>query len=383
MTRIPAFLLSAIVLTVTVARSAEAQDSGWSRAEARALLKTDTLLTFLRQRNAGYYAITTPNGIDDRRYVTLGGMPQWVTIRGENKNNPVILFVHGGPGDAMSLFGYAVFRAWEKYFTLVQWDQRGAGLTYERSGPSVAPTVTIDRIVADGLELADTLRRELHKDKIILIGHSFGSMIGVLMVKAKPALFSAYVGTGQVGAPSATTQAVAYRQLLAAARKRDEGVALRELEDIGPPPFKDARGWQIAHKWANLFEHADAFLNASLMFEMTAPGYTLADLDAKIDGEGFSGEQLVPQINAFDVSRLRGWFGTPVFVFQGVEDYTTPDTLAHAWLNAIHAPRKAFVRIAGGGHFVMFTEPDAFLDELRRRVAPSIRGQRQGARPDQ
>jgi pimeloyl-ACP methyl ester carboxylesterase len=361
--------VASIMAVVLAVSPALAQDTAASRAEVAALLKTDTLLTFFRQRNARDYAIATPNGINEQRYVMLGGIPQWITIRGENRNNPVILFVHGGPGDSMSLLSYALFRTWEKYFTLVQWDQRGAGMTYAKSGPSVAPTVTIDRIVGDGLELADTLRRELQKEKITVIAHSFGSMIGVLMVKSKPALFSAYVGTGQVGAASAEMQAVAYRELVNAARTRGEVVAARELAEIGPPPFKTGRGWQISHKWANLFEHADAFLNEGLMFEMTAPGHTLADLNAKIDGEGFSGEQLVPQINRFDVSRLRGTFRIPMFVLQGADDFTTPDTLAKEWLDGIAAPRKAFIRIPGGGHFVMFTEPDAFLSEFRRRVA--------------
>jgi pimeloyl-ACP methyl ester carboxylesterase len=344
--------------------------------ERQALSKADTLLAFLRHRNTSYYAISTPNGIDERRYVTVGGSPQWITIRGEDRNNPVILIVHGGPGDSMSLYGYEAFRTWEKYFTIVQWDQRGAGLSYEKTGPSVAPTMTIDRIVSDGVGVADTIRRALHQDKIIVLGHSFGSIIAVLMAKTSPTAFCAYVGTGQVSASSASMQVVAYRELLEAAKERGEGVAVRELETIGPPPFRDGRGWEISHKWANLFEHADVFLNAGLMFEMTSPGYTLSDVNAKLEGEGFSGDQLVPQTNAFDAARLGGAIDIPVLVLQGAEDFTTPGSLARIWLTSIRAPRKTFVSIPGGGHFVMFSRTDVFLDELRKAIGPACAGVR-------
>lgn len=356
-----------------LAAPAKAQDSvaSLSTAERDALIKFDTLwLNFLRRRNASDYAITTPNGIDERRYITIGGIEQWISIRGEDRNNPVILFVHGGPGDATNLYGYAVFRPWLGRFTVVQWDERGAGLTYARNGPSLASTTTIDRIANDGIELADSLRKGLGKDKIVLVAHSFGSLIGLLMAKARPDLFYAYVGTGQIGAPAPTEQAVAYRELLSAARQRGERIAVRELTDIGPPPFRNARGYGVQHKWGNLLEHADAFLNSTLSLKLAAPGYTLRDVNATFDGEVFSGEQLVAQINAFDFTRLRGTYKLPIFVFQGVDDYTSPGSLARTFVDSIRAPRKAFVSITGGGHFAVFTRADAFLAELVNRVLP-------------
>lgn len=205
--------MCALSLIPSFARTARAQDSAnvVSAAEVQQLVKFDTLwLNFLRRRTARDYAISTPNGIQEDRYVTLGGIEQWISIRGEDRNNPVILLVHGGPGDATSLYGYALLRSWFKRFTVVQWDQRGAGRTYERDGPST-PMVTIDRIVQDGIELSDSLRRELKKDRIVVVGHSFGSIVGLEMVKARPDLYYAFVGTGQIGAPADSTLAAAYR----------------------------------------------------------------------------------------------------------------------------------------------------------------------------
>src|SRR5712692_10627032 len=115
--------------------------------------KLDAAWAFLRARNARDYAVATPNGIDEARYVEVGGIQQWITIRGEDRNNPVLLFLHGGPGDATNPWGYAAFRSWLKYFTVVQWDQRGAGRTFGRNGAASASTITIERMVQDGVEL--------------------------------------------------------------------------------------------------------------------------------------------------------------------------------------------------------------------------------------
>jgi pimeloyl-ACP methyl ester carboxylesterase len=114
-------------------------------------------------------AITTPNGIDEGRFVRIGGIDQYITIRGDERANPVILFVHGGPGDSMVPFA-PLYRPWEKSFTVVQWDQRGVGKTFGRNGTNENP-MTIERFVRDGLEVTQFLRTHLHKQRIILLAH--------------------------------------------------------------------------------------------------------------------------------------------------------------------------------------------------------------------
>ncbi len=151
---------------------------------------------FVRARNSRDYAISTPNGIEEAKYLKIGGIEQWVTIRGEDRANPAILVLHGGPGDATNPWGYAGFRTWLKTYTVVQWDQRGAGRTLSRNGPASGASLNLDRLVRDGIELAGVLRTSLGKDEIILLGHSAGSVLGVLMARAKPDLFHAFVGTG-------------------------------------------------------------------------------------------------------------------------------------------------------------------------------------------
>jgi pimeloyl-ACP methyl ester carboxylesterase len=336
---------------------------------AAELQKLDTVLSFLRQRNARDYAITTPNGIDEARYVEVGGIEQWITIRGEDRKNPVLLFLHGGPGDATNPWGFAAFRSWLKYFTVVQWDQRGAGRTLGRNGPSLGPTITIDRMARDGIELAEMLRTTLGQEKIILVGHSWGSILGVRMVKSRPDLFHAFVGTGQV-ADEARNYVVAYDEVLKAAERRGEARAVKELREVGPPPWRDARGYVVQRRWANLFEGADIFLASMFGRALVAPNSTPRDVNDWLDGQRLSAERLVPQMNALDSAALGGEFAVPVFVFQGAEDFTTPTSLARSFVSSIHAPRKAFVTIEGGGHFAVFMKSDAFLNELVARVLP-------------
>jgi len=326
-------------------------------------------MAFLRARSARDYAITSPNGIDEGKYVEIGGIQQWVTIRGEDRNNPVLLFLHGGPGDVTNPWGYAVFRLWLKHFTVVQWDQRGAGRTFGKNPGSPPQAITIARLTQDGIELADLLRKQLHKNKIILVGHSMGSILGVYMVKARPDLFYAFVGTGQVADP-ATGYTVAYAELLKKAEALKEERAIRELREVGAPPYADGRGYGVQRKWSNFFEGADRFLGSMLGLALMAPGYTERDINDWFDGQGVSAESLVAETKAIDAKALAGDFAVPVFVIQGAEDFTTPTSLARSFVDSIRAPAKAFVAIEGGGHFAVFMKSGAFLDQLVSRVLP-------------
>jgi pimeloyl-ACP methyl ester carboxylesterase len=124
----------AFVNPFLVSVTAQGGDTPQTQSQDREVQKLSALTTALRARNARDYAITTPNGIDEGEYVEIGGIKQWITIRGEDRRNPVLLFLHGGPGDATNPWSYGVMRLWSKAFTLVQWDQRGAGRTLGVSG---------------------------------------------------------------------------------------------------------------------------------------------------------------------------------------------------------------------------------------------------------
>jgi pimeloyl-ACP methyl ester carboxylesterase len=334
--------------------------------------KLDAMLAFVRNRNARDYAITSPNGVNEGRYVEVGGIQQWITIRGEDRNNPVLLFLHGGPGDATNPWSHAAFRSWLKYFTVVQWDQRGTGRTLGKNGASSASTITVERMTQDGVELAELLRREMRKDKIVLVGHSWGSTLGVFMAKSRPELFYAFVGTGQVADP-ANGYTVAFHALLKKAEALGDQRAIQELKEVGPPPYADGRGFGVQRRWSNLFEGADSFIASMIGLALTAPGYTSRDLNDWLDGQGLTADRLVPQTRALEAKALGGDFALPVFVIQGAEDFTTPTSLANTFVSSIRAPQKSFVAIEGG-HFAVFMKSDLFLRELVARVRPLAAG---------
>src|SRR3954470_4094286 len=125
--------------------------------------------------------------IDERGYVPIGGIDQWVAIQGENRANPVILYLHGGPGEAQSPF-LDTFKPWQRDFTVVNWDQRGAGKTYEKNGQAAMPAFNLDRVVEDAVELAEHARKKLGKRKLILVGQSAGSLLGLKVAQRRPDL---------------------------------------------------------------------------------------------------------------------------------------------------------------------------------------------------
>src|SRR5215813_1700191 len=214
--RIPLAATVVAVAAAWVPARADEPKSADAPDVAAAYRNFDELVAFLRKRAAEQYRIPA-QGIDEAAYVNVGGIEQWVTIRGYDRKNPVILFVHGGPGDVTSMWTFALFAPWEKQFTVVQWDQRGAGRTLRKNGPASADGLTIGRLADDGIALSEYLCKHLGKDKIIVVAHSFGTIIALRMARARPDLFYAYVGTGQAG-DSTRNYHVAYQALVAKAR---------------------------------------------------------------------------------------------------------------------------------------------------------------------
>lgn len=367
-------LVASVLFALTAASQTPAPTTPASPASTTnnyddaAYRKLAEFLSWTQERNAKDYAITSPKGIDEASYVPIGGIEQWVVIRGEDRNNPVLLFLHGGPGDVTTPWSYPYFAAWEQRFTVVQWDQRGAGKTLVKSGPSVGPTMTRERMAQDGIELTEYLCKHLGKRKIIVVGHSWGTVLGLRMVQQRPELYLAYVGTGQVS-DETTNYAVAYEALLKKARDMGNQQALDELKSIGPPPYSSGKSYQVQRKWSNRFEGADRFLPATIGLGLQAPKSSVRDLDDSLEGELFSGDHLVRTTKPATMKDFGLQFAVPMFFFEGTEDFTTPTELARKYLDALQAPQKEFVPIPGG-HFAVFINSDEFLKQLVAHVGP-------------
>src|SRR5579863_2066809 len=151
----------------------------------------------LRQsKMAAALQIESGDGIVEERFVRIGGIDQWIGIRGEHQDNPVLLILHGGPGCSYSIFTPHL-RSWEKYFTVVQWDQRGSGKTFSRPGQRRGTEVSFEQLTLDAIEVVECVQARLCKGRIFLLASSIGSTFGIQVVRRRPDLFYAYIGTDQ------------------------------------------------------------------------------------------------------------------------------------------------------------------------------------------
>ncbi|WP_274654632.1 alpha/beta fold hydrolase [Paenibacillus humicola] len=337
---------------------------------AKTNILPDLLMRKRNQRkNARILRIQAPNGIAEGSYVRIGGIDQWVTIRGEARDNPILLFVHGGPGSTYSIF-HPILRPWEKYFTIVHWDQRGAGKTLRRNGQNGCGTITFDRIAEDGVEVAAHVSRKLGQDKVVLIGSSAGSLPAILMAARCPNLFHAYVGTDQNAPdPKHLAQNLALEVMRAAGMEK----GARLLERMGPDPSR----WALPdfdkrnRFMVKIPQHVPNFvMDLVLPALLASPDHSFRDIIDVFKGMKFSLEHLFQELVTFNYGQLGKRFELPFFIFQGDSDIITPVAAVKAFFEEIEAPHKEFALIRNAGHLACFSRPEQFLDELNKRVRP-------------
>jgi len=329
-----------------------------------------TYRVWRQSQAAAAMTIAAPGGIDEATFLTIGKRQQWISIRGQDRRKPVLLMVHGGPGASHGGMAPA-FVPWERDYVVAQWDQPGAGKTFGAAGRIFDGSLTIESMAEDGIRVAEYLKSHLKQDRVVLVGWSWGSALGIHMVKARPDLFAAFVGTGQV-VNMQEGEALAYSRVLTKARQRGDADAVAELEKIGPPPYESLQELGVQRKWAAVYEGYAS--NAGLLFEwLLAPRTSLADTRNFVSGllqsqNHFFGPAMNRPFVTQDLRRLGLEFEVPVFVIQGTEDDYTPAALSRAYLDALHAPAKEFVPIDGAGHFAIVSRPAEFLNAMNARL---------------
>ena len=325
--------------------------------------------------------IVTPDGVQETFDAQLGGTRQVVNVRGSNRANPILLFVHGGPGAVEMPIAWTFQRPWEDYFTVVQWDQRGAGRSYPLNDPAkIAPTMTLERYRDDAIELIEMLTRRYGKRKVVLLGHSWGSAVGLAVAAKRPDLLHAYVGMGQL-INFRENERVGMRLTLARARAAGNAEAVREIEALRPYP--DGGTFDIAHadgwrKWAIRYGGLAAYredANFYLRSPRLSPEYTSVDRKAWNDGAVFTVTTLFPRLAGIDFTGLRR-LNVPVVMLLGRHDLATPSEIAAAWLSRLDAPAKRSVWFQHSAHLPMIEEPGRTLEALLRHVLPLTSGEK-------
>lgn len=323
-------------------------------------------------------AIRSLHGIASLERVPIGAIGQWIEVRGENVDNPILLWIHGGPGVAFIPLAGAFQGPLEKQFTVAQWDQRGAGKTYASNDQKLqSATMNINQMEQDTLEVVNYLRNRFQKRKIFVLGHSWGSVLGLWLAHEHPELIYAYVGVGQF-INAQRNREVMYHDALAEARNLRNETAIKDLETVAPyPPARlNFRKDSIVNQWAGELlgprTSRAEFTNVRrlLLDLVSAPEYSLADDYAFVRGQQLSLNLFLPQLTNLDSTRLGLDFRTPVFFFEGRQDPFCRPSLVWEYNKTIRATQKEFVWFENAGHFPFFEQRQQFADQLIQRVLP-------------
>lgn len=310
--------------------------------------------------------------LDQNKFISIGGIQQWITIRGVSCDNPVILFLHGGPGNSLSPYAETIYGAWENEFTLVQWDQRGAGKTFAANPATTESALTVERMTQDGVELTEYLTRQLGKRKVILMGGSWGSILGVHMVKSRPDLFYAYVGTGQI-VSYRENQNASYTKLIALALAAGDQKTVSAIEALGPPPWTNPRNSGILRRATRVYE-AKTSAAAPKAWWTPAPEYATAQMQEYFEqADDYSYLQFVGlkgdgMFSRIDLPKLGMRFDIPVYIIEGSEDLVAVPDIAKRYFDGVIAPAKEYVLVPQTGHDPNLAMVDAQYRILREKI---------------
>ena len=306
--------------------------------------------------------------------VRLGGSDQWILIRSRDVDNPIVLFLHGGPGTSQLTSNRRNTQDLEQFFTVVNWDQRGAGKSY--AAIHDLSKMTIEQFVEDARELTQHLLQRFGKLQLVLVGHSWGSVIGALTVSRYPELFSSYVGIGQVVDPK-EGERVSYEWTLDQARQRGDQKAIDALVRIGPPPY--AGDWQkkvlTERRYVGRFGgeiHGNRYGAFGLVLRglLFSREYTLRDRINFFRGILGSMRLLWPQLLEIDLSASTPRLNVPVFFVEGRHDWEAPSQIAEKYFHSLLAPSKELVWFEASAHMPNSEERDRFNGMMVEQVLP-------------
>jgi len=320
------------------------------------------------------------NSVAKMEYVKIGGVKQFILIRGKNINNPVLLLLHGGPGNP-ELQMYRKYNSeLENYFTVIYWDQRGAGKSTVENIPDAS--FTLDQFVEDTHELTIYIKAQFKKDKIFLLGHSWGSLLGVLTVYKYPNDYYAYVGTGQFG-NQPQSDSLSYQFARQKATESHDTIAMNDLDSIGEYNSENLKrigfmNWlylqrKYVSKFGGSIADAKAAVDIFLLPILYCKEYTIANKYNLMKSNSQSAftnspfSKMIPTVMGIDLSKVNE-LQIPVYFLQGKNDYLTNFSVAKEYFDILKAPRKEFIVFEKSAHFPPFEESEKFNTLMINRI---------------
>ncbi|PYI93643.1 MAG: alpha/beta hydrolase [Verrucomicrobia bacterium] len=328
--------------------------------------------SYLQRATASRIKIVSPAGVASIEQVRLGGVEQWIQIRGDDRAKPILLFLHSGPGFPEMPFSH-VNAALEREFVVVQWDQRGAGKSYSSSVPE--SSMTIEQFISDTHELTQLLLQRFGRAKLILVAHSWGSIVGAFTVARHPELFEAYVGISQAVNPP-ESERMTYRFALETAVKQGNEKAAAELRRLGEPPYKNFSDYRMMKGWVHRFRDAGYSEISPWKFArlaLSSPAYSWSDLMRLVLGMHFSFSRLWQEVfYRTDMIQQAPELDVPVYFFLGRHDRTVTASaaIAERYFNELKAPKgKHLSWFEKSGHWPQLEEPEKFRTVLTDKLA--------------
>ncbi len=310
--------------------------------------------------------------ISEKVWLEVNGIKQGMFIRGENPQNPVVLYLHGGPGTPLLQFiDYLVKdHRLEEHFTVCYWDQRGAGMTYSKS--TVPSTMTVGQMVEDTREVTEYLKSRFGQEKIYLMGHSWGSYLGVKAVEKYPENYLAYIGIGQV-TNQTESERLAYVYMLDRAKRENDQEVIEKLSKHNPHAddfpqldylLKVRTGILNKYGIGHLHRGLTSYDIPKSLFVFK--GYTIREKIKWFLGADFSMIHLFPIILKDNLIVSSAKFEVPFYIMQGAFDYQVSQVLAEKYLEVIEAPRKEFFSFSDSAHSPNMEEPEKFIEVFRK-----------------
>jgi pimeloyl-ACP methyl ester carboxylesterase len=309
-----------------------------------------------------------PDSVATVEYLRIGGIDQWVMIRGENVANPVLVVLHGGPGMSETAFYRCYNAVLEKWFTVVYWDQRGAGKSYDPAIPRAS--MTTEQFLRDLDELVDLVRARFTQPKVIVFGHSWGSILGMLYAKRCPDKVAAYVGTGQVaGWPEG--EAVSYRYALSEAERTGRRSLVERLRRIGPPPYSAASLWEQRM----CLTRVDGSMKPRALWKLAkmilgAKESSIFELPRAYRAFRWTLDVMWDEVSRIDLEQQVPGLAVPVVFMLGRNDHWATPDLAAAYFEKLSAPSKQLLWFEKSGHEPFVDEPDKFNAAMVELVRP-------------